>query len=129
MRSRFVQYLHDIDALLARQSTLTRAMVLATDRHLAGESTREELAEAALAQLEAYTQLEADAGAVDAPSGLARAHALFVQGFAACGEAQRRLLASLDRADAPDMDGFELPALCLQAATNEAYVAAAGLAA
>jgi hypothetical protein len=129
MRSRFVQYLHDIDVLLARQSGLTRAMVLATDRHLAGESTREELAQTAMGQLEAYVALEADASALVVPDALERAHALFAEGFAACAAAQQRLLASLDEGGAPDLNGFEIPALCLRSATEQAYAAAATLAA
>lgn len=126
-RQMLIDYLYGVEALLARQSDLTRGMALHADRHLRGELSDDELAEAAMRQLEAYRELEADATALVVPAAAARAHALFARSFSACAEAHQQLLRSLDHGAAPDMTGFVSPSLYLRAATRHASLAAAAL--
>ena len=126
--SDLASYLNAVHALLARQEGLTRAMVRETEAYLAGRTSRDELAEAAMFQLDAYVALEADACALAAPSSAARAHELYVRAFAACGEAHRRLLRAIDVTGQPDLGGFSAPSHLLRAATREAMRAAEALA-
>lgn len=126
-RRLLIDYLRGVEALLARQSDLTLAMARDAQRHIDGEIGDDALAQAALDQLEAYRELEADASALVVPACAARAHALFARSFSACAEAHQQLLRSLDHGAAPDMRGFVSPSLYLREATRHASLAAAAL--